>query len=58
MNYQWSVFHADVILIWDGFYVILQNLLAETEEPLSFTVFIPDWRDPPTEALLRLESSR
>ncbi|CAH1779043.1 unnamed protein product [Owenia fusiformis] len=35
-----------------------ENLLAESQEPLSFIVFIPDWRDPPTEALIRLESSR
>ena len=35
-----------------------ENLLSETQEPLSFIVFIPEWRDPPTEALIRLESSR
>ena len=36
----------------------MESLLGETSEPLSFIVFIPDWRDPPTEALIRLESSR
>jgi phosphorylated CTD-interacting factor 1 len=35
-----------------------ESLLTESREPLSFIVFIPDWRDPPTEALIRLESSR
>lgn len=35
-----------------------ENLLQESQEPLSFIVFIPEWRDPPTEALIRLESSR
>ncbi|KAK3085841.1 hypothetical protein FSP39_009480 [Pinctada imbricata] len=35
-----------------------ENLLMESQEPLSFIVFIPEWRDPPTEALIRLESSR
>ncbi|ESO96929.1 hypothetical protein LOTGIDRAFT_115378 [Lottia gigantea] len=35
-----------------------ENLLHESNEPLSFIVFIPEWRDPPTEALMRLESSR
>lgn len=35
-----------------------ENLLAESPDPLSFIVFIPEWRDPPTEALMRLETSR
>ncbi|XP_063419432.1 mRNA (2'-O-methyladenosine-N(6)-)-methyltransferase-like [Mytilus trossulus] len=35
-----------------------ENLLTESHEPLSFIVFIPEWRDPPIEALIRLESSR
>jgi phosphorylated CTD-interacting factor 1 len=35
----------------------MESLLGETTEPLSFIVFIPDWRDPPTEALIKLESS-
>lgn len=36
----------------------MESLLCETIEPLSFIVFIPDWRDPPTEALIRLENSK
>ena len=43
---------------WRSVAVCLQSLLAESQEPLSFIVFIPDWRDPPTEALVRIESSR
>lgn len=35
----------------------MESLLTESREPLSFIVFMPDWRDPPTEALMRLESS-
>lgn len=35
-----------------------ESCLEESHEPLSFIVFIPEWRDPPTEALIRLESSR
>ncbi|ELU00100.1 hypothetical protein CAPTEDRAFT_219923 [Capitella teleta] len=35
-----------------------ESLLSESNDPLSFIVFVPDWRDPPTEALMRLESSR
>jgi len=38
--------------------ICVQSLLAESQEPLSFIVCIPDWRDPPTEALIRVESSR
>ncbi|PAA53478.1 hypothetical protein BOX15_Mlig032164g2 [Macrostomum lignano] len=35
----------------------MENLLKEATGPLSFMVFLPDWRDPPTEALVRLEAS-
>merc|ERR1719282_722393 len=35
-----------------------ESLLEEAHEPLSFSIFIPEWRDPPTEALMRLESSK
>ncbi|KAI0233395.1 mRNA (2'-O-methyladenosine-N(6)-)-methyltransferase [Lamellibrachia satsuma] len=34
-----------------------ESLLRESTEPLSFIIFMPEWRDPPTEALIRLESS-
>lgn len=35
-----------------------ESLLSESGEPLSFIVFLPDWKDPPVEALIRLETSR
>lgn len=35
-----------------------QKLLESSPEPLSFIVFIPEWRDPPTPALTRMEQSR
>lgn len=35
-----------------------EALLEESDEALSFIVFVPEWRDPPTEALLRMESSK
>ncbi|CAH1270740.1 PCIF1 [Branchiostoma lanceolatum] len=35
----------------------LERLLATSSEPLSFLVFIPEWRDPPIPALLRMENS-
>ena len=36
----------------------LENVLSESVDPLSFIVFIPEWRDPSPEALTRLENSR
>ncbi|XP_077993785.1 mRNA (2'-O-methyladenosine-N(6)-)-methyltransferase-like [Glandiceps talaboti] len=35
-----------------------EDLLGKTDDPLSFVVFIPEWRDPPTPALTRMEDSR
>ncbi|KAM6457665.1 mRNA (2'-O-methyladenosine-N(6)-)-methyltransferase [Liasis olivaceus] len=35
-----------------------EKLLETSSEPLSFIVFIPEWRDPPTPALTRMEQSR
>lgn len=35
-----------------------QKLLESSPEPLSFIVFIPEWREPPTLALTRMEQSR
>ncbi|XP_070536314.1 mRNA (2'-O-methyladenosine-N(6)-)-methyltransferase-like isoform X2 [Ptychodera flava] len=35
-----------------------EDLLHKTDDPLSFIVFIPEWRDPPTPALVRMEESR
>lgn len=34
-----------------------QKLLESSLEPLSFIVFIPEWREPPTPALTRMEQS-
>nr|CAD7426340.1 unnamed protein product [Timema monikensis] len=34
-----------------------ERLLADSPEPLSFIVFIPEWRDPAPNALLKLEAS-
>lgn len=34
-----------------------ERLLADSPEALSFIVFIPEWRDPAPNALLRLENS-
>lgn len=34
-----------------------QKLLEASSEPLSFIVFIPEWRDPPPTALTRMEQS-
>ncbi|KAL0274131.1 UNVERIFIED_CONTAM: hypothetical protein PYX00_006629 [Menopon gallinae] len=34
-----------------------EKLLSESTEPLSFIVFLPEWRDPAPSALLRLEAS-
>ena len=35
-----------------------ERLLEESMEPLSFIVFLPEWREPPPPALLKLEASR
>uniref|UniRef100_A0A6I8P8V4 Phosphorylated CTD interacting factor 1 n=1 Tax=Ornithorhynchus anatinus TaxID=9258 RepID=A0A6I8P8V4_ORNAN len=35
-----------------------ESLLEGSPEPLSFIVFIPEWREPPTPALTRMERSR
>ncbi|KAM9218997.1 mRNA (2'-O-methyladenosine-N(6)-)-methyltransferase isoform 2-T5 [Leptosomus discolor] len=35
-----------------------EKLLENSSEPLSFIVFIPEWRDPPTPALTRMEQSK
>uniref|UniRef100_A0A0B8RQT2 mRNA (2'-O-methyladenosine-N(6)-)-methyltransferase n=1 Tax=Philothamnus irregularis TaxID=1899461 RepID=A0A0B8RQT2_9SAUR len=35
-----------------------EKLLEASSEPLSFIVFIPEWRDPPPTALTRMEQSR
>uniref|UniRef100_A0A673J195 Phosphorylated CTD-interacting factor 1-like n=1 Tax=Sinocyclocheilus rhinocerous TaxID=307959 RepID=A0A673J195_9TELE len=35
-----------------------EDLLEHSSEPLSFIIFVPEWRDPPTPALTRMEVSR
>nr|XP_056700139.1 mRNA (2'-O-methyladenosine-N(6)-)-methyltransferase [Euleptes europaea] len=35
-----------------------EKLLETSSEPLSFIVFIPEWRDPSTPSLIRMEQSR
>lgn len=35
-----------------------ENLLSEATEPLSFIIFVPEFKDPPTEFLIRLETSK
>lgn len=35
-----------------------ERLLFNSSEPLSFVVFMPDWRDPPSRALTKIEGSR
>lgn len=34
-----------------------ERLLADSVEPLSFIVMLPEWREPPPTALLKLEAS-
>lgn len=34
-----------------------ERLLADSTEPLSFVVFLPEWRDPAPNALIKLEGS-
>jgi phosphorylated CTD-interacting factor 1 len=36
----------------------LERLLSDSLEPLSFIVFLPEWREPAPQALLKLEASR
>nr|CAG4635320.1 EOG090X02BU [Artemia franciscana] len=35
----------------------MEHLLANSPEPLSFVIFVPEWRDPPPPILKRLEES-
>ncbi|KAM6981370.1 mRNA (2'-O-methyladenosine-N(6)-)-methyltransferase [Aplochiton taeniatus] len=43
--------------LMDSMVTHFEELLERSSEPLSFIVFVPDWRDPPTPALTRMESS-
>lgn len=64
-------YHARVnwsVLVCTGLYCVYrstycslcvcQELLDQSSEPLSFIVFVPEWRDPVTPALTRMEGSR
>ncbi|KAG8446528.1 hypothetical protein GDO86_014111 [Hymenochirus boettgeri] len=44
--------------LMDAMVTHFENLLESSDQPLSFIIFIPEWRDPPTPALIRMESSR
>ncbi|OCT62783.1 mRNA (2'-O-methyladenosine-N(6)-)-methyltransferase [Xenopus laevis] len=44
--------------LMDAMVTHFENLLDNSDQPLSFIIFIPEWRDPPTPALTRMESSR
>lgn len=35
-----------------------ETLLEDSLEPLSFIVFLPEWREPAPQALVKLEASR
>nr|XP_060627566.1 mRNA (2'-O-methyladenosine-N(6)-)-methyltransferase [Anolis sagrei ordinatus] len=43
--------------LMDAMVTHFEKLLGASSEPLSFIVFIPEWRDPPTPALTRMEQS-
>ncbi|XP_034442530.1 mRNA (2'-O-methyladenosine-N(6)-)-methyltransferase [Hippoglossus hippoglossus] len=42
----------------DAMVTHFEDLLDQSSEPLSFIVFVPEWRDPVTPALTRMEGSR
>ncbi|XP_029943254.1 mRNA (2'-O-methyladenosine-N(6)-)-methyltransferase [Salarias fasciatus] len=44
--------------LMDAMVTHFEDLLDRSSEPLSFIVFIPEWRDPVTPALTRMEGSR
>ncbi|XP_077315359.1 mRNA (2'-O-methyladenosine-N(6)-)-methyltransferase isoform X1 [Lithobates pipiens] len=44
--------------LMDAMVTHFESLLESSDQPLSFIVFIPEWRDPPTPALTRMEESR
>lgn len=47
--------------VYPGKHIVVclcQDLLDQSSEPLSFIVFVPEWRDPVTPALTRMEGSR
>ena len=44
--------------LMDAVVTHFERLLEDSLEPLSFMVFLPEWRDPAPPALLKLEASR
>uniref|UniRef100_A0A667YV86 mRNA (2'-O-methyladenosine-N(6)-)-methyltransferase n=1 Tax=Myripristis murdjan TaxID=586833 RepID=A0A667YV86_9TELE len=44
--------------LMDAMVTHFEDLLERSNEPLSFMVFVPEWRDPVTPALSRMEGSR
>ncbi|XP_059185409.1 mRNA (2'-O-methyladenosine-N(6)-)-methyltransferase [Centropristis striata] len=44
--------------LMDAMVTHFEDLLQKSSEPLSFIVFVPEWRDPVTPALTRMEASR
>ncbi|XP_069740810.1 mRNA (2'-O-methyladenosine-N(6)-)-methyltransferase isoform X3 [Narcine bancroftii] len=44
--------------LMDSMVTHMENLLGSSKEPLSFIVFVPEWRNPPTPALVRMEESK
>ncbi|KAK1901225.1 mRNA (2'-O-methyladenosine-N(6)-)-methyltransferase [Dissostichus eleginoides] len=44
--------------LMDAMVTHFEGLLEKSSEPLSFIVFVPEWRDPVTPALTRMEASR
>ncbi|XP_027858220.1 mRNA (2'-O-methyladenosine-N(6)-)-methyltransferase isoform X4 [Xiphophorus couchianus] len=44
--------------LMDAMVTHFEELLDRSSEPLSFIVFVPEWRDPVTPALTRMEASR
>ncbi|XP_038149112.1 mRNA (2'-O-methyladenosine-N(6)-)-methyltransferase [Cyprinodon tularosa] len=44
--------------LMDAMVTHFEELLSQSSEPLSFVVFIPEWRNPVTPALTRMEASR
>ncbi|XP_053309734.1 mRNA (2'-O-methyladenosine-N(6)-)-methyltransferase [Spea bombifrons] len=42
----------------DAMVTHFENLLESSDQPLSFIIFIPEGRDPPISALIRMENSR
>jgi len=44
--------------LMDATILHFEKLLEDSLEPLSFIVFLPEWREPPPPALLKLEASR